>query len=273
MSPCLYHLAAVALVIISGAGLFAETAFAAEPAGPVPAGAAAHWTFNETSGTRAVDDTGNGNNAVFNHARDNSGFAWVAAGHKDGALSFPGGRNHYNCLGLARSSGLDMTTNDFTLAAWLKTSTTKNCTLMGKWTDNGVSGGYALCIMGSDNDGKLRFTCSDGHVTKTEGRMISISETTTAVNDDKWHHVALVRVSGGATKIYIDGMLKTTAGADGRVNLSASDVVFHLGTSGGYCMSVDEDSTIWGSYGGLLDETYVYTRALTDAEVAALSGL
>jgi hypothetical protein len=78
----------------------------------------------------------------------------------------------------------------------------------------------------------------------------------TEVNDGKWHHVAVV-VSGDTATFYLDGEL------DGSANAVAP--TSYVGTR-----AIGARSN--GRYGvvGMMDEVYIFKRALNEAEILDL---
>jgi hypothetical protein len=107
----------------------------------------------------------------------------------------------------------------------------------------------------------------EGGVLRTEHAAGSL-RSNTPVNDDEWHHVALVVAEGAAlwvpqTQFYLDGLPDTTnSGADTPYNLTA-DVDVRIGMSGPL------ESRF---FTGLIDEVRLYDRALSPADLLWLAG-
>src|SRR6059036_1974339 len=142
----------------------------------------AYWKFDEASGSFATDSAGNGHTGTIVGAVR-------MPGKMGGALSFDG-VNDYVFASDAQSggttgAGLDMGTRDWTVAAWIKTS----------------SSGMVLTKMGfvggSNPDGWGMSVPANG----TLGAVLHKSGVATVnifsgdgavVNDGQWHHIAIV---------------------------------------------------------------------------------
>jgi hypothetical protein len=142
----------------------------------------------------------------------------------------------------------------FTISNWVKTTSDSGDTEMVTW---GASSGSATRLTWRVHEGRLRTEHNAGNLRGD-----------TYVNDDEWHHVALVVTEGANlrpenTKLYVDGREDTYfSGADDTYKLVAEHDV-RIGMSG------PQDSRY---FLGALDEVRIYNRALTDGEVAGLAG-
>jgi hypothetical protein len=147
--------------------------------------------------------------------------------------------------------------NDFTLSAWIKTSApgaragTRAYQGSGLiWSDvSGDSGDFILAVLGT----KLAAATGPGTQDIT-----SIGDVVTG----QWVHVAMVRTrSLGKVELYINGMLDRTSLSGGTGSLTANPrILIGANTIDGYY------------YKGLVDDVWIYSRALTAAEVARLAG-
>ncbi|MDD5486994.1 MAG: DUF2341 domain-containing protein, partial [Dehalococcoidales bacterium] len=148
-------------------------------AGVTTNGLAAWWKFDESSGTSAVDSSGNGyTGTLVNNP------AWVE-GKYGNALSF-NGTNSY----VSTSYGLNTNpvTTPRTYAAWVKSNSISTSKMYLSQSDGtarayfGHSGGYwSMGVHGS-----------------------GWGETTGGAVNTNWHHVAIV-FDGSAAKFYLDG--------------------------------------------------------------------
>jgi len=142
----------------------------------------------------------------------------------------------------------------FTISNWVKTTSDSGDTEMVTW---GASSGSATRLTWRVHEGRLRTEHNAGNLRGN-----------TYVNDDEWHHVALVVTEGAnlrpeSTKLYVDGLEDTYfSGADVTYKLVAEHDV-RIGMSG------PQDSRY---FPGALDEVRIYDRALTDGELAGLAG-
>ena len=85
-----------------------------------------------------------------------------------------------------------------------------------------------------------------------------------ALETETWYHIALTW-DAGSYAVYVNGQV---AAADAYAGLDSFNSVADIGNDG----RTDETDRIEG-FAGLLDEVYIYDRALTAAQVADLAGL
>jgi hypothetical protein len=206
----------------------------------VPADYIGYWPLDETSGTIAVDASGNGNNGTVASA------TWSTNGRIKGCLNFNGVNNY---VGVYRD-----VVDDFSIAFWVKTTATGGT---GQWYngDGLVDGsvGAGANDFGTALVGKL-FAFGVGNPDTT---LVS----STPVNDGLWHYCVATRAqSTGAMQLYVDGVLQ--ASGAGSTNPLTVPPYLRFGgiQSGG------------GFLNGSLDEIKIYDRALGNLEIAALYG-
>jgi hypothetical protein len=152
-----------------------------------------------------------------------------------------------------------MIKDDFTLMTWIKTDTpgaqagTRAYQGSGLiWSDVG-GGGYdfILAVLGT----KLTFATGPNDVDTTSSGNVVFSPA-------QWVHVAVVRTrSSGRTELYINGMLDTAVVSNNTSSLTANPQI-KIGAN-----TIDERY-----YRGLIDEVRIYSRALSQGEVAYLAG-
>ncbi|HEX6916287.1 MAG TPA: HYR domain-containing protein [Chitinophagaceae bacterium] len=108
-------------------------------------------------------------------------------------------------------------TGDFAVGAWIRTTSNNGMTIIQQ-RDNSVDGQYILKIGTNHNASDNR----PGKVYFLVGGASSYAEifSTTTVNDGKWHHVMGER-QGTTIRIYIDGVLNTSAGMSAVSNMNA----------------------------------------------------
>jgi hypothetical protein len=151
-----------------------------------------------------------------------------------------------------------MDQNDFTLSAWIKASTpgaqagTRAYQGSGLiWSDvSGDANDFILAVLGT------KLAAATGPSTND---LTSIGDVVTG----QWVHVAMVRTrSTGKVELYINGMLdRTTLISSSTGSLTAnSRILIGANTVDGYY------------YKGLIDDVWIYDRALTLAQVARLAG-
>ena len=175
-------------------------------------------------------------------------------------LSFDGSDDQVNLPGLVLPTGQMPRTFSF----WLKTATRSSPELqtLFSYGSNSTGARYVLRLNNAANvnsDHALRLDVNSGQMTGTR-----------PLNDGLWHHVAVVnddfnssgQVNVNETKIFIDGVLDPPSSFSGRVLATGSNNVPSIGGSN---HSVDHNFT------GSIDDLRIFSRALSDAEVLALS--
>ncbi|HCR92557.1 MAG TPA: hypothetical protein DIU47_01195, partial [Candidatus Pacebacteria bacterium] len=133
-----------------------------------------------------------------------------------------------------------------------------------RWTANftsptlsyGTSGpGYKLLM---ESDGDLTFGIDDDSISFPED---SATSTVATYDDNAWHHVAAVKNGTTNIKLYVDG---EEVASD--TSISATET---LANAGAFYLGIDGDATS-NPWAGQLDETFVYSRALTAGEIGEL---
>ncbi|MFH1352591.1 MAG: LamG-like jellyroll fold domain-containing protein [bacterium] len=190
-----------------------------------------YWQFNDGSGTTAADSSGNGNTGTIY-----GGAAWVD-GKYDGALDFDGSDDYVD----AGAATVFNITGEFTLGAWIKTDSTDG-------TRNIITKGDNAYGMQLENNNAVQFYCGGGSLTTTEN----------SVANNVWAHIAAV-YTGSEMKIYINGTEKqsTYFYSNPQVTGETLKIGRHASSS-------------WQFFSGCIDEVFVYSRALSADEIAAL---
>jgi hypothetical protein len=198
-----------------------------------------YWRFEQNA------DDASGNN---NHGTPRTGFGYstdfkesTRSGDFDGA----GGR-----VFVPHSSSL-LITNNLTLAAWVKpTSTTSNANILSK-SDNT---GYRLRLI---NTGKLNLILGNGTASP-------LSLTSDGyIPAGTWSHVAATVTLGGGTatvRFYINGALNST---------KTGSLTAIQGGTGALIIGARLDSTA-EPFWGLVDKALIYARAVPPAEISLL---
>ena len=200
-----------------------------------------HWRMNEATsgsatGTDTIkDDSGKGNNG------DGSGtnLAWTT-GKFGGGLIFNGTDDYVNC---GTDSSLNMTTNDFTVSAWVKQASAdkaSNASIVGKYG----TPGWNLML---DNGGPRIYMYQEA------GKLRSVGSSDIA--DNTWHYVAAVTDFDGYTRLYVDGVEVGTADNTSYDTMTTGQAV-RIGTRNG------------GPYfKGTIDDVRIYNYKRTTAQI------
>lgn len=197
------------------------------------------WT-NDCSTTSVTDSSGNGNNGAA--CPNSTGPTGDAVGKYGNAGSFDGSDDYVN---LGTGSSLNAST--VTVAAWVKPS--------------GSQGGYDRIVEKSYSTSYYLGTDSTG--TKFKGIFANSSapygtlESTTTLTSGTWYHVAITH-DGVTDKLYVNGVLEANQANTAALNSSIAVAIGRQPTSA---------SAYWA---GTIDETRIYNRALSSAEVSQL---
>jgi hypothetical protein len=199
------------------------------------------WRFNEGSGNRAIDSSGNNL-----HGELVDGPVWVE-GIQGTALEFSGG-SHVAVYGYDGILG----TQSRTSAAWI--NVTKTSASIICW---GPSGSGTKWIMRTHNNpATLRLECGRGN---TYG--------TTDLVDGEWHHVAAVLEDDGSpdvseVKLYVDGDLDPImpGGTSNQMDTSSG---------GEFRIAYDLNNT-GRNFDGMMDDVRIYDRALSTDDIRAI---
>jgi hypothetical protein len=257
----------VALALVWATGYLAAGAERPGPKTPaidLTQGLIAHYPFDKD----ASDASGKGRHATHHGATP------VAGGKLGGAFSFDGSNDHV-AVPAAATQGLIR----FTIALWLKTeqadakprkSFWQNPTLVGCATPGRASGDLALMLEG-------------GRAAYFHGLFVGGSDmswfSASRVSDGKWHHVALVN-GGPRILLYVDGRLTRGEGFSTRSDSAATRGMLSQTASGlslgaaGLFIGASNDThppkAARHFYRGFIDDVWIWKRALTAREVAAL---
>ena len=218
------------------------------PVDPGTDGLTGAWSFDEGSGTIAVDSSGNGRNGTIVDA------TWET-GTQGSALSFNGTSAYVNIDGYKGINTVDAVQQAFTISNWVKTTSDSGDTEMVTW---GASSGSATRLTWRIHEGRVRTEHNAGNLRGN-----------TYINDGEWHHVALVVTEGANlrpenTKLYVDGFEDSTFSGDDDTYKLVAEHDVRIGMSGPQN----------GRYfPGSLDEVRIYDRVLPAVEILYLAGI
>jgi hypothetical protein len=208
-----------------------------------PTGLIAAYSFNQGSGTTAVDGSGNGITGTLN------GATWTTAGEYGNALAFNGASSFVD-LGIPP---LLQNTGSMTWAAWVfATATPAND---GQIISQSASGG-GWQLKTTPDTGPQTFGVK---VTGSTGQAYRYSKTVRALNT--WYHVAGVyNATTKSLDIYVNGVLDdgTLLGTVPAAQVLQNTNVNIGRRNGGYYFS------------GVIDEVRVYNRALSASEIQTI---
>lgn len=209
-----------------------------------------HFSFDNISGSTVINDGAGGmslNGTITGSA------SIVSGGRFGNCLSVPAGAATAGYV-LVNNPVVAMTgTNAWTIAMWVKTST--------------AGGVYAYQGSGSWASGNMTFYLNEGSDAGYGTRAGGVSyaqgweEGSTTIDDGNWHFLVMT-CSGSSKTMYVDGRADSIASS-----WAANTGVGNQFWVGGSPDTGDKDVGL----NGLIDEVYVYNRALSLAEVQSLT--
>jgi hypothetical protein len=215
---------------------------------PGAANLVGHWKLDDGSGTVAVDSSANNNKGALY-----GGPQWVT-GYDGGALEFDGGNDYVE---LPIGSVINSLTNS-TFTTWVNFSNAG-----GAWQrifdfgSNTTS--YMFLTPRLGTTGSMRFGITIGGGGSPE--QLATAPTTLA---SRWHHVAVaIDADADTITLYLDAV---AVAQNTQATLSPSD----LGVTANNWLGRSQYA-VDAFYRGLIDDFRIYSRALTQAEVAYLA--
>ncbi len=185
------------------------------------------WKFDEGSGNIAYDSSGYGNDGTL---EDNP--QWVEG-------YFGGGLELNNSYVEINSIADDLTENNFTVSAWIKTTMSGDGNVIGS---NDSGSGHQF-IFGVDNNVLLVEAASPAN------------NYPPVINDDQWHFIAYVR-DGTTAYAYTDGELVGTETANGD---PSGQVRWSIG--------MEWDDSPSDFYNGIVDDVHIFNHPLSGDDI------
>ncbi len=212
-----------------------------------------YWPLDESSGSASVDVSGYGGDGTHNGS--------PAPSYDLPTTSFPNSRSldfdGTNSVSTLDAGVADMTTNDFSVSLWFKSTTNNydNQYLVSK-RDGGT--GYEV---GLNPAGGIYVYLGDGssQISNTIG-----SGGTIFNGDSAWHHLTVVFDQATAVEAYVDG---TSLGT-----LDTTSVTNSVSNAGNLTFAQESDSELPAqNLIGLMDDVRIYTRVLSEGEIDQLA--
>jgi len=202
------------------------------------------YSFDETTGTTAIDTSGNNKNATLNE-----GATWVSGKTKN-AVDLSGNSQY-----VSMPSSIISTLNDFTISTWIKLDTTST---WSRIFDFGKGTSVNMFLTPQSNNGSIRFAITTGGANTEEQINGSLG-----LGSGSWKHIA-VTLLGSTGILYVDGV---EVGRNTGMTLKPSS----LGnTENNYIGKSQYSSDPY--LDGQIDEFRIYDRALSSSEVSSLYG-
>jgi len=190
-----------------------------------------------------LDTSGNGNDGTFFGGTPN-----YVAGRVGSCVEFDGVDDYVNC---GNDTSLDFANDSFSISTWVKILGSNNEQVVISKGAIGGTPGWALYAR-RDNH-YIEFLTIDESIV---GAYRYFSGGFTQINDGAWHHLVLVFDRTSNEKLYIDGVLFSSANIVTGIFDSVSPL--NIGRRVGIYIS------------GSIDEVRLYNRALTPTEVDTL---
>ncbi|AKF80361.1 EGF domain-containing protein [Myxococcus fulvus 124B02] len=223
-------------------------------AGDTTSNLAHRWTFDEASGSTALDSAGTSNGTLGSSTSRTVSF------DGSGAVALTPTQmcdlNAQVDFGLAPGQ---FGTGDFTISYWLKTTFNSSGSgdLIGNRV-NGSAGNFIGARLNGATSGTSLEMYQDAGGTNGAGAGVSSSP----LNNGNWHHVAYTR-AGTSLKMYIDGVLVSTGSSAAPTNLTGLNS-FRIGRRLP-CFSN------FYSIPATFDDVRTYSRALNACDVALIN--
>ncbi len=210
-----------------------------------------HWKLDESSGSVAVDASGNNYDGLVSGTPN-----WTSNGKLNGAFNFQGSQTITSYAVADALNGLQAVT----ICMWVKSNLTD--VDRGLYFTNAPNGNDELLGMRYDRDGwsgggrdliKYSLTTTAG---TQQGESANYTQTIA------WQHLAFVWSSGGTLTLYINGELDTPTAAAHPLAGSISGI-------DRFTLGIGTKNQEWE---GLIDDVRIYGRALCGEELTGLSG-
>jgi len=202
----------------------------------------AHYKLDETSGTVAVDSSGNGNDGVYTGAGVTLGQPGVCPAST--SVDFDGIDGH---VAIPSSPSLDGLLSDFTVASWVNLDDDLLMRIFGNQRLGGAGGSWSY---GPWPSGNLRFTTL----------AVQDYNQASAVNTGVWHHIAVVFDASFQAHFYLDGVLQGTVSGSSPAN----------SPNPGWFIAVLDLTVNTVFFDGQIDDVQVYSGSATDADILFL---
>lgn len=219
----------IAVFVYISMSMFSNTAIAGE----LDEFLVAYWPFDEDSGNKVVDATGNGNDGTINGAK------WVE-GKFESALKFDGVDDH---VVIPDSDVLDITA-ELTFSAWVKFNDLPSGVFKNVMRKEGS---YVLEITGG-NIMQMN-TWAGGNW--QNGQAVGGP----TLQENVWYFMAGVKLKEGGLEAYLDGDRIAEGNKKGDIDITSNPLYIGAGSPG------------WLPVNAIIDEIKIFNKALTPEEI------
>jgi len=225
-----------------------STAVTAKPA----AGQLTYLKFNEASGTRAIDSWGATHGTL-------AATATRAAGQEGTSIKLDGTSTSYATL----PTGIVKTLSDFTVSSWVRMDALSNWMRVFDFGNSTAQYMFLTVQQGTPTVNGVKLS-TVRYAAKNGGTELNVSANF-AFQLDTWTHLAVTQ-SGNTAKLYINGTLAAT---NANLNIKPSQLTASGTTTGTTLNYLGKSQFNDPLFKGSIDEFKIYSRALSDAEIAA----
>ena len=218
-----------------------QSAYAAQV---IQDGATTYWPLDEPSGTAVLDKAGP-NHAVA-LAGVTRGTAGIIAGETASTLQD-------SATGRVYSKSTIAAPNEFTIQAWIKTSTTRGGRILGFSDLRQGNSGHRGRHLYMDNSGRINFGVRNSNI-----RTVTSSG---SFRDDQWHQVVGTLGAGGMN-LYVDGIR-----VGQRTDTTGGENYLGYWRLGGDNLSGWTNDPTSDNFGGAVDEVSIYPTVLSQTQI------
>lgn len=218
---------------------------------PATGGLLGYWKMDEIPAGTVADSSGNGRDGTptgasgTNNTPQPSTTVPNPANFRDArALDFDGTDDY-----VAISDTFDPTA--YTISAWVRPETIQAQDIFVRTDSSGPTTNFSHQLR-MNSSGQFEHYAYDGAAQSVVG--------TTVATAGQWYHVVGTAQNGGALRLYVNGVEEGTPDAVGTL------------WTGGDRYRIGSNSSGFAYFDGKIDETRLYSRALTAAEILALYG-
>lgn len=214
-----------------------------------------HWTFDEGSGSTALDSSGHDYDGAI------TGATYVAGKVGNYALNFtnPDGGSY---VSVAHNNAISLAGTDYTIAFWCQRGVLDTTLAILGTTNPGELDGYSVYFHSSNNSG-VYLDHGNGSVNALGG----IDSSFAIIDPPTWNHIAEVYSSADQKRyLYVNGNQIASTDATTAMTDSGYDLWF------GGIQSWGQGGGDGHRFIGSLDDIQIYNQALSKTQVGTVMG-
>jgi len=216
-------------------------------------GLLAYWKFdnNGSGGVSLLDSSGNSRTLT---APNGTGGVSLGTGKINGSASFSGDNQTY----FTRDGGfLDGANDEYSISAWVKTTIGADLFIVDQ--SNGANWGGSAIQFDMYSDGRIYGSIFWG--VDEESPLYDRAESSSAINDGSWYHIAFTWKKIGSLKVYVNGSLDGSTSSSGNyANNPTENVSINGNANGSYAIGRSAN----------IDEVGIWNKELSASEITSL---